>query len=53
MDCAGRVLGEPGARKLLGLLERCKDLKDMREVLGATMPSGPSDKVTAGVGLTS
>jgi len=53
MDCAGRVLGEPGARKLLGLLERCQDLKDLREVLGATLPTGPSGKVTAGAGITS
>ena len=38
VDCAGRVLGEPGARRLLGLLERCKDLADMRELVRATVP---------------
>ena len=53
MDCASRVLGESGARKLLGLLERCKDLQDMREVLGATLPTEPAGKVTAGAGITS
>jgi 2-methylcitrate dehydratase PrpD len=39
MDCAGRVLGQPGAERLLRLFERCAELPDMRELLRATLPS--------------
>ena len=39
MDCAGRVLGQPGAARLLGLLERCAELPDMREPIRATVPA--------------
>jgi 2-methylcitrate dehydratase PrpD len=39
LDCAGRVLGEPGAKKLLALLERCRDLPDARELVRATVPA--------------
>lgn len=39
MDCAGRVLGQPGAERLLGLLERCAELPDTRELIRATVPA--------------
>jgi 2-methylcitrate dehydratase PrpD len=38
LDCAGRVLGEPGAKKLLALLERCREIPDAREIARATVP---------------
>jgi 2-methylcitrate dehydratase PrpD len=38
MDCAGRVLGQPGARRLLDTFERCDELDDVRELVCATMP---------------
>jgi 2-methylcitrate dehydratase PrpD len=38
LDCAGRVLGEPGAKRLLELLERCAELKDVRQFVRATVP---------------
>jgi hypothetical protein len=38
-DCAGRVLGQPGAERLLGLLERCAELPDVRELIRATTPA--------------
>jgi hypothetical protein len=47
IDCAGRVLGQPGAERLLRLFERCAELPDMRELLRATLPS--SHKTTAAV----
>jgi len=40
LDCAGRVLGEPGAKRLLELLERCSELKDARQFVRATVPQG-------------
>ena len=40
MDCAGRVLGGPGAQRLLDLLQRMGDLPDARELLRATVPAG-------------
>jgi 2-methylcitrate dehydratase PrpD len=39
MDCAGRVLGQPGAERLLGLFERCAELGDARELVCATVPA--------------
>ena len=39
IDCAGRVLGKPGAERLLGLLDRCADLPDARELVRATVPT--------------
>jgi 2-methylcitrate dehydratase PrpD len=39
MDCAGRVLGEPAARRLLGLAQSCATLPDIRELLRATVPA--------------
>jgi hypothetical protein len=38
MDCAGRVLGAPGAERLLHLLQRCVDLPDAAEIPSATVP---------------
>jgi 2-methylcitrate dehydratase PrpD len=37
-DCAGRVLGAPGATRLLQLMERCAELDDVRELVCATVP---------------
>jgi 2-methylcitrate dehydratase PrpD len=42
IGCAGRVLGQPGAERLLGLLERCEELSDVREWIRATVPSDSS-----------
>src|SRR6185295_19392468 len=39
MDCAGRVLGRPGAERLLKLLERCAELPDIKELARATVPA--------------
>jgi 2-methylcitrate dehydratase PrpD len=41
MDCAGRVLGEPAARRLLGLGQTCATLPDIRELVRATVPASP------------
>ena len=38
MDCAGRVLGRPGSERLLGLLQRCAELADLRELVDGTAP---------------
>jgi 2-methylcitrate dehydratase PrpD len=38
MDCATRVLGAPGAEHLLSLCRRCRSLRDIRELLRATVP---------------
>ena len=38
MDCAGRVLGAPGARRLLAVIQNCRTLPDIRELLRATIP---------------
>jgi hypothetical protein len=38
MDCAGRVLGRPGAQRLLDTFERCDELDDVRELVCAMMP---------------
>jgi hypothetical protein len=38
LDCAGRVLGQPGAEKLLRLPQRCEELPDVRELMRATVP---------------
>lgn len=44
MDCAGRVLGQPGAERLLRLLERCAELPDVREIARATVPPAPAPR---------
>lgn len=41
MDCAGRVLGAPGAGKLLELARRCGTLPDIGELVRATVPGAP------------
>ncbi|MBI4193607.1 MAG: MmgE/PrpD family protein [Betaproteobacteria bacterium] len=38
MDCSGRVLGQPGSERLLGQLQRCAELADLRELVAATVP---------------
>jgi 2-methylcitrate dehydratase PrpD len=56
-DCAGRVLGQPGAERLLALLERCAELPDVRELIRATVPAAalardakPAEKAGVRVG---
>jgi 2-methylcitrate dehydratase PrpD len=39
LDCAGRVLGSGGAKKLLDLAERCGQLANIAELTRATVPS--------------
>ncbi|MBI3042126.1 MAG: MmgE/PrpD family protein [Betaproteobacteria bacterium] len=39
MDCATRVLGEAGAKRLLALAQRCRALADIRELTRATVPA--------------
>jgi 2-methylcitrate dehydratase PrpD len=39
MDCAGRVLGQPGAERLLSLVRRCGELHDVSELVRATVPT--------------
>ena len=43
IDCAGRVLGRPGAERLLALLERCRDVGDVREIMRASVPATPRE----------
>ena len=43
IDCAGRVLGRPGAERLLALLERCRDVGDVREIMRASVPAIPRE----------
>ena len=44
MDCAGRVLGQPGAERLLELFQRCNKLDDARELVCATVPANTRAK---------
>jgi 2-methylcitrate dehydratase PrpD len=44
LDCAGRVLGDKGARRLLELGQRCTDLADIRELAKATLPSSSTPR---------
>jgi 2-methylcitrate dehydratase PrpD len=46
MDCAGRVLGQPGAERLLELFQRCEKLEDARELVCATVPSSTRRRVS-------
>jgi hypothetical protein len=39
MDCAGRVIGEKGARALLDLAQKCGQLTDVRILAQATLPA--------------
>jgi 2-methylcitrate dehydratase PrpD len=50
-DCAGRVLGQPGADRLLRLFERCAELTDVRELIRATVPAS-QDAVKASPALS-
>lgn len=40
MDCASRVLGSGGAKKLLALCHNCQSLADIGELARATVPAG-------------
>ncbi|MEK7836222.1 MAG: hypothetical protein AAB298_08745, partial [Pseudomonadota bacterium] len=40
MDCAGRVLGVQGAKRLLDLLRECETLPDISALIKATVPLG-------------
>jgi 2-methylcitrate dehydratase PrpD len=53
MDCAGRVLGQPGAARLLGSLERCAELPDVRELIRATVPASHSTRNAIAAVVTS
>lgn len=52
MDCAGRVLGQPGAARLLGLLERCAELPDVREPIRATVPASHAARNVIAAAMT-
>ena len=52
MDCAGRVLGETGARRLLELGQRCADLGDIRELARATVPSSSATRTSSAPALS-
>ena len=48
MDCAGRVLGERGARELLGQLTQLESIPNVAKVIGSTAPAeGSAEKATA------
>lgn len=49
MDCAGRVLGTPGARRLLERIQKCEALADIRELITATVPAARHDEAASGV----
>jgi hypothetical protein len=49
-DCAGRVLGQPGAERLLDLFEHCAELSDVRELICATVPMTATAKSAAVTG---
>jgi len=38
MDCAARVLGTPGAERLLQFCQQCRSLSDIRQLTRATVP---------------
>jgi 2-methylcitrate dehydratase PrpD len=42
LDCAGRVLGEPGAQQLLGLMRGFETIPNIRTLIKATVPSAGS-----------
>lgn len=48
MDCAGRVLGTPGASRLLERIQNCGTLADIRELLRATVPVDKQDETASG-----
>lgn len=48
MDCAGRVLGERGARGLLDQLSKLDSIANVAKVIGSTSPAeGSTEKATA------
>lgn len=48
LDCAGRVLGAPGAQKLLTLLEGFESIASIKTLIAATIPAaGAQSKVQA------
>jgi 2-methylcitrate dehydratase PrpD len=50
LDCAGRVLGEPGAQRLLGMLRQFETISNVAELIKATVPAtGAIAKAPAGV----
>jgi len=53
LDCAGRVLGEPGAQQLLGLMRGFESVPNIRTLLKATVPTAnASSKAPTGVAST-
>ena len=48
-DCAARVLGAPGAERLLELARRTRSLPDIREFTRAAVPAGQAGRKRAGV----
>jgi 2-methylcitrate dehydratase PrpD len=49
LDCAGRVLGKPGAQHLLDLMQRCETLSDVSTLIKATVPAtGETPQATHG-----
>jgi 2-methylcitrate dehydratase PrpD len=49
LDCAGRVLGEPGARHLLDLLRRFETIPDVGALIKATVPQAGAIRQSAQV----
>jgi len=49
LSCAGRVLGAPGAHRLLDLIRNCRTLPDVRELLRATVPLDTREAAKPGV----
>lgn len=47
MDCAGRVLGTPGASRLLERIQNCGTLADIRDLLRATVPVDKYDETAS------
>ncbi|HYC47141.1 MAG TPA: MmgE/PrpD family protein [Burkholderiales bacterium] len=47
IDCAGRVLGQPGAERLHGLIDGCAELADVRELVEATVPRAQRERAPA------
>lgn len=47
MDCAARVLGDPGAHKLLDAAQECASLPDIRELTKLTVPDAAPKRSAA------
>ena len=47
LDCAGRVLGEPGAQHLLGLLRQFATIPNIKSLIAATVPAAGGTPQTA------